>query len=338
MVNRVSVVILIELILFAYIIDIPVIKSFDDPYWYNPEDVVLKDNAYNITDYFALQWWYIDAVFNNNYSINIGILTVGSRGIHGFFSFQINIYKYGEFLDRKVKIVPVRFVDTTQNEPLIKLYGKEIFRGYIDDEERMALDISLDIKDLKTKLKFIGLTKGWKGFTGLGMWGCPLPKASVKGSISINGDTIPVTGIGYQEHAWGIRQLHKSWYWGKFSSKSANVIFSQNMKNRWEEDLFLAVVNSGEINYTSIARGNIIFNHIEYIFDHGRFIPKKSVFQVKEGDIHINVEIEVQSIHFTSLVFLNYWRFHTKVTGTISINGITEEIDDFQIMENFHFL
>ena len=336
--NKLSIIGILGLFfLLANSISVPVIKSYDARYWYNPEDITLEDNVYSVTDYVSLQWWYIDAVFDNNYSIHIGIITVGSKGIHGFFLFRITVYKEGKLLEKKFSFVPVRFVEVSQSDPLIKLFDKEIIRGYIDDEDRMALNVSLEIKGLKADLKLTGLIRGWKGFTGYGMWGCPLPKAHVQGTITVNDETIPVTGRGYQEHGWDIRHLHRSWYWGKFASNHTNVIFSKNMKNRWKEDTFIVVVSSGEENYTSIARENIVFYYTDYEYNHGRFIPTKSVFQVDEDDVHINVEIEVQSIHFTSLIFMNHWRFHTKITGAISVGNTTEKVDDFQIMEILHY-
>jgi hypothetical protein len=334
--DRLSLVMALLIFLLVNVLYVPTIKSNNNPYWYDPRDVELKDNAYNITDYFSLQWWYFDAMFDNDYSIYVGMMTVGSKGIHGFFLFQIDVYKNGELIEKKFRFVPVRFVDASHSEPLIKVLGKEVLRGYVNDEDRMVLDISLDIRGLRADLKFTGITKGWIGFTGLGMWGCPLPKAHVTGNITVEDENIPVNGTGYQEHGWDVRRLHRSWHWGKFTSDSTNVVFSQNMKNRWEEDVFLVVVNAGEENYTSIFRENIKLYHEEYVFNHGRLIPVKSVFEVDQDDIQINVEFEVQSIDFKRLLIFNYWRLHAKVNGTISAGNITEDIDDFQIMDFFH--
>ncbi len=323
--------------IFLITINIPVTESFEQSYSYDPQDFLLEDNIYYLTDYFSLQWWYIDAVFDNNHSIHIGSMTVGSKGKYGFFLFRINLYKDGLLLEKKSKIVPVIFVEFSQDKLLIKLNGKEILNGYIDNNNRMVLDVSLEIRGLEANLKLIGLTKGWKGDTGHGWWSCPLPKAMVNGTITVNNEIIPVNGTGYQEHGWDVQRLHKNWYWGKFTSNNSNVIFSQNMKNKWEEDIFIVVVNYGEENYSSIARENIVFDHQEYTYNHGRLIPIKSNFQINDDDININVEIEVQSIHFSSLIFMNHWRLHTKVTGTITIGNYTENIKDFQIMEIFYF-
>ena len=336
--SRLSLTITLGFVILApHIIALPISQLNHDIYWYNPEDIALEDNVYNVTDYFSLQWWYLDAVFDNNYSIHIGILTLGSRGTTGFFLFRIHIYQDGKLLIGKFKFVPVRCIDISQTEPLLMFNGEEILRGYTDDEERMALNVSLDIQGIKADLTYTALIRGWKGFTGHGMWGCPLPKAHVQGTLSLFGETVPVQGFGYQEHGWDIRHLHRSWYWGKFSNNQTNVIFSQNLKNRWEEDTFIVMVNTGENSYSSIVREHIDFYHTEYRFNHGRFIPVKSVFQVDQDDIHIDVEFKVQSIHFTSLMIMSHWRFHTKINGVVTIGNCTESVDDMQIMEIFHF-
>ncbi|MCX6665949.1 MAG: hypothetical protein NT038_07840 [Euryarchaeota archaeon] len=309
----------------------------NDSFWYNPTDCKLEDNAYNVSRYYSLQWWYLDTNFDNNYSAHIGFLTVGARATHGFFLFQINIYKDGQIFSERIRLVPVRFVEVSINEPVIKLSGKEVFRSYLDDQFRLCTAVLLEIKDIKVNLLFTGLTQGWKGYTGRGMWGCPIPKAEVTGIITLNGKQIPVQGIGYQERGWDVQRLHRSWYWGKFQSKNTNVVFSQNMGALGNEDLFFVMVNIGENNYTSIQRKNIEFIHIKYVANHGRLIPVESGFIVHEKSCDIQVRFVVQSIDFKTLVFMNYWRLHVHVTGTISVDGMTEEIDDIQIMEIFHF-
>jgi hypothetical protein len=305
-----------------------------DPVWYDPEDIGLEDNAYNTTEYFSLQWWYIDAIFDNNYSTHIGIMTIGAKSTYGFFLFQINIYKEGELLEKGFKFLPLRWIDTSQNDSILSFRGQEIVGTYLNDEQ-MVLTLSLELKEVATKLTFTGLVKGWKGHTGQGMYAVPLPRATARGTITIHNEVISVKGTGYQEHGWDARHLHRSWYWGKFGSASANIVFSQNMKNRWEEDIFLVVVNYNT-TYISITRENIRFTHSEFIWNHGRRIPITSCFTVNQEELCINVEFRVQTIEFKTLLFLNYWRFHVHISGTITLEDVAEEIDDLQIMEILH--
>ena len=252
-----------------------------NPFYYSPTEANLLDNAYNTTDYFSLQWWYIDAMFDNNYSIHIGMSTIGARGKYGFFLFQINIYHQGKIIEKKFKIEPLRNIQASTTKPHMILKENTIFQGYINQQGNMKLNITLEIKGIAVNLTFNGTTKGWVGYTGLGMWGCPIPKAIVQGTITILGNETIVQGTGYQEHGWDIRRLHRSWYWGKFITENYNVIFSKNMKNRWEEDVFLVVVNDGEENYTSLFRENISLEHCEYVFDHAHFIPVHSIFRAQ---------------------------------------------------------
>jgi hypothetical protein len=319
------------------VLQIPMVKG-DEPYWYNPSDSTIQDNAFNKTDYFSLQWWYIDAMFTNNYSTHIGILSMSSQGKYGFFILQISVYKEMELVERGYRFVPLQHMQISPDEPILKFQGSELLKSYYDQNNHVCLSLNIGIQTIQVNLTFTGVRKGWKGNTGLGMWGCPLPKADVIGSLRINGNDIAVQGTGYQERGWDVRSFHKSWYWGKFSSASDNIIFSQNMHNRWQEDLFLVMVNTGADKYTSIHRENITFTHMNYRLIHGRFISMVSVFKAHEKTIDINVTLEVKSIDYHRLAILGYWRFHVQVSGTIVVDGVPEVVDEVQIMEICHFL
>jgi hypothetical protein len=200
----------------------------------------------------------------------------------------------------------------------------------------MTIQVTLNLQGIKTNLTLTGLTNGWKGFTGKGMWGCPIPKGTVVGTITLHGETIPVNGTGYQERGWDIQQLHKSWFWGKFSTNHTNIVFSQNMKNTQTEDLFIVMVNIGENNYIGIQREHILFYQTAQTVNHGHLIPTQLTLQIDEDSIHIHVQIQVKSIQYTRFLFTEVWQLQTKITGTISINNQTEPIHDEEIMEEFH--
>jgi predicted secreted hydrolase len=308
----------------------------DASYPYNPGDITLRDNAYNVTSYPRLQWWYLDAMFDNNYSAHIGILTIGSHGTYGIFLFQMQLYKDGQVLEKQMKSTALRNVRVSTETLSIIYGGTETIRGYFRENDTMAVDVNLRINNLTANLSFVGETKGWKGATGHGMWGCPLPKASVSGSITLNDQLIPVNGTGYQEHGWDVRHLHKSWYWGKCSSEHMNLIFSQNMKNKHQEDVFIAVLNTNDDSYTSFARDSIVLSQTNYTWSHGRFIPMTTLVQINQDPIHIDLKFQVQTIDYVSVFGMHYWRFHAKVTGTMTNEVLTDHVDETQIVEIFH--
>ncbi|MEM0466194.1 MAG: hypothetical protein QXX20_01130 [Candidatus Thermoplasmatota archaeon] len=315
---------------------IPAVKS-NDPRWYEPTDITLLDNAYNITSYWSLQWWYFDALFTNNYSIHVGILSIGTQGKTGFFLLRISLYDHATIVARLHRVIPLRMMQFSPAEPRLQLQGKELLSTFYDAENHLCVSLNLSIKTVSANLIFISQIQGWKGYTGHGMWGCPVPRAVVVGTLQWDDTIFMVKGVGYQERGFDVRRFHKSWFWGKFSSTHFSIIFSQNMKNRWCEDFFLVMINRDTLNYTSIHRENIKLTHIQYQYHHGKLIPLESMFEIHEDDIDVAVRFSVQSIDFHMLGMLRYWRFHMLVTGTISIADQQESVNETQIMEYCHF-
>lgn len=311
--------------------------SHDHINFYQPREATIQDNIYNVTAYPSFQWYYLDAMLNDNYSIHIGMVTIGAQSTKGFFLFRINLYKDSEIIEAKHKLVPLKQLTFSQEEPSILLGNEHILVGSINNQGQLVTNVSMIIDSVQVDLSYIGETQGWIGYTGKGFWGCPLPKAQVVGTITRDDETIQVTGVGYQEHGWNIHRLHRKWYWGKFSTNSTNVIFSQNMKNRWQEDLFLVMVNHEHNNFTSIKRENIELTHETFKVSHGRYLPISSRLIIDQEPIHIDAEIIIDHIHFTTLIFMSHWRFHAKIMGAVTIGESTETLDDYQIMEVFTF-
>ncbi len=305
---------------------------------YIPQDINLIDLGYNRTNTIAVQWWYFDAILSHNYSVVIGLFHLGFKNKIGFYFFRINMYQNGTFLGRNIQFIPLKQITYQIDPPVFTYKNKTIYDAKYDHEGKIIVNLSIEMKEFHINLSFIEGTKGWKGFTGRGWWACPLPKAIVSGTIYVNNRSIAVTGVGYHEHAWMVQSTHRNWKWGKFSSKSTNIIFSKNMKNNFEEDIFLAVVNIGENFYVGIHRNNIKYYHTKYIFDHGKLIPIESKFLIKQDNISVNVTFRSESVHYTSLILLKYWRFHMIVNGTITIDDKPEEIDDKEIMEYLYIL
>jgi hypothetical protein len=67
-------------------------------------------------------------------------------------------------------------------------------------------------------------------------------------------------------------------------------------------------------------------------------VPYSFIFQVDKEDIQVYVNMEVIDIHHERFAGItNYWRFHIKCNGLITIDSQTEIIDEIQIAEFFRF-
>jgi hypothetical protein len=134
-------------------------------------------------------------------------------------------------------------------------YAADITMGEntIEVHEGNLYEIKGKTKSLEWNLRFSPETHGIKSFAEMGLvpldlerasWLIEMPKARVRGTIKINGETIDIDGSGYCDSNWGAPiPLLVSFNWGQYSDESTNIIFMeiQNLQigrkkiGRWGE-------------------------------------------------------------------------------------------------------
>ena len=312
---------------------------------YVPVDIDLKDAAFHKSyDRILEEWWYFDAIFDNGYSIVLSIVII-SKNIQGICSFGMVIYNNTQIESRVEKKVHFKEFNASEEFPFIEVSGKQFIRL---DRERYnktgdwVYNISFEIDNQKANLQFTGVTKGYKGETLRGWYGPVLPKATVNGTIILNGDKIDVSGLGYHEHGWEISLLiwEWGWCWGKIVSDSYNLMWAKMMNTRWWEQTRVAVFSQDHSSYININLENFKFKATKYIFDHGRLIPTKFVLNIADPDnsIYVNATMEAINTHHYGKFMIHYWRYHLKINGEITYCSTTEKINDqIQIIELMRF-
>jgi hypothetical protein len=169
-------------------------------------------------------------------------------------------------------------------------------------------------------------------------WGVIQPKAQVSGTLFYNNYLVYVNGTGYQEHGWdGTAPFVKGWFWGKFVSKTLSVIWTNIIKNPWEEYVLL-VVNQNLGNYTSIPSQRIKITFDNYTLDPIWKLPTSFHFNINDEKLHMDITVKTLYItHQTSIGLFNYWRYHVHVIGSITYYTISEQINNVQIMDYTRF-
>jgi hypothetical protein len=303
------------------------------------EDITFHDSFYKGPDFFhPSEWWYFDAVFENNYSVefDIGLFATKSAG---FVAPILNIYHNGEMVKREINVLPLSKFSASEEHPLIFLEGKQIMDGYISASGSWIFNITLDLGDYGVDLQFEGVTKGWKSkILNMWEWGVILPKAIVRGTLYLHNETVPVIGTGYMEHAWaGKIPFVWGWYWGKFVSKTFNIIWTDVIKNECNKNIML-VFNQDNGGYYNIQVDDIQFLMLNYTNNDGWKIPTSFHFKVEDEIIKADIQVETLTLdHQISFGLFNYWRYHVLVAGTITYNGTTEYMDNVQIMDLTRF-
>ena len=328
-------------------IELQFLKAID----INPSD----DSDHGNINFLDIEWWYFDAVFDNNYSIHFGVRTYHIKKM-GIVQLRINIYHYGKSIVEKKKVLLFSRFKTDNIYPEI----------YIDDEKIVSFDkinfnkngnwsyhIKTEIEGVKVDLNFSGLTKGWKIETQKSCWAVPLPKASVSGNICFNDKIIDVKGLGYHDHNWNYSPItamnNFGWYWGRITADSLNITWAKTMENIDKYDLISILnidkINSGDnVGYYNIDPNNIVFKQSNFIKDHRCNIPTDFYLEINKFDLNKNLPIEVDidmnmfDIQYTRIFTINYWRYHVKANGTIRLGDTIETLKDKpQIIEYLRF-
>jgi hypothetical protein len=320
------------------------------------ENIVPKDDAFhgniNLID---VEWWYFDAVFNDDYSIHVGLRIYHLKN-SGYIETRINIYKKGKIEVEAKKRVLLSNFNTSTSFPYIEVNNKPIVEfdnKYYNKTGKWKYKVSLKIDDNEVNLNFLGTTKGWKMETSETSWTVALPKAKVTGEVIIREKKIIVNGIGYHDHNWGYSATtmftNIGWYWGRITGEAVNITWAKTMINPKKGDL-LTIINQDVNNlknqngYYNIHPKNIFFSYDNFIKNKRQMIPTKFYFKIKdsksEGKIPINVNLQMNTIFLQhSRIFTaHYWRYHVNAFGEISIGSYSEILDGKpQIMEFLSF-
>ena len=304
-----------------------------------PENITIKDDALHQPDKLChMETWYFNAVFGNNFSmaIVVSVLQVGSRGslLAGLY-----LYRDSELKVYTRKVCLSEHFHASQEEPFIKMRDEQILRGRIDNTTGSWIyDVSLKNDNCGVNLQFTKTAEGWKGHHFLGWW-LVIPRLHVQGTITLDGKTINVTGNGYHDH--NIYPIYapfttKGYHFARLGGNSLCITWAVVTKNRFSEGM-IAILNQGKMNYLKIGSNGINFTVEESMYDRGELIPKIFSLKINNDRLQVNVTMETLAVHCIRYPTIKYWRYHLRVSGTITLGSFTEKIDSVEISELMRF-
>jgi len=314
----------------------------------NTQDIKPSDDAFHGSPKrVAAEWWYFDAIFDNNYSTHIGFMTFSRKKI-GIVSPKLEFYKSGELVNNNSRRYSFKNFETSKQVPFVKLFNNpliEFDKDKYKSNGEWIYRVKTKIEDNAANLIFTGITQGWKIETDFESWTVAQPMASVEGEIIVNGKRMKVDGIGYHDHNWNYSLLTLmnygiGWYWGKIRSKSFNLTWANIIKSSKRSEI-LAILNEDRNGYFNIDPKDIHLTIEEFTRIRGRKTPTIFTLQIEEkikkNPIKIDIKMESESIHFGKSRFAPYWRYHINTTGSISLGNKKEQVNKTQIMEYLSF-
>ena len=320
-----------------------------DGFWdfsFSPEDIELKDDAFHRADSSNLshftEWWYFDATFDNGYSaqMTFRVMSVLDQDI-AIFS-RLDLYKDTALISHKQHMHLLEDFYASTDVPYVLLNGNEMINGYINRfTGAWTYDISFDMGDTSADLHFVGCTKGYKGSTPGGKWAVILPRADVTGKLFIDGDEIKVKGVGYHDHNWEVTAeaaLNFGWYWGKINSDTYTIVWADILATwYWGRPLLVISENNG--GYQNVERDDIQFTVGDIRLTNWMIVPHSFSIAVQTENVSLDVQMQALDVHYDPILssIMNYWRYHMKCTGSITVGSQTEIIDDIIIAEFLRF-
>ncbi len=308
------------------------------------EKISPKDDAFHGSPRrVSAEWWYFDGVLSNNYSFHIGIRTF-SRNKRGRVLILYELYEKENIIFEKKKRFSMKYFDSSKEYPFVRIQNQTLLDFDVDKYKSSGdwnYHITIKIDDCAADLYFTTITQGFKIETKKESWTVASPKASIKGLIEYDGNTLAADGFGYHDHNWNYTPLSvltygKGWYWGKIRSQSFTITWANVLKRSGFQDLH-AILNVDHNGFYDITQEKIIFEPKTYIRYKQRKIPSQIRLSFKETikgtPINVDVTMDVKHIHFTKVLLASYWRYQVHINGSISLNDKIEYIDEIQIME-----
>ena len=311
----------------------------------NVQDIELKDDAFHGTrNYFSVEWWYFDAILNDDYDLHAGFKVFSIRNF-GVVWPIIEIYKGRELIVKNLKPYFLKDFSASLIYPSVKVVEKSIIEFDMDEFNNTGIwkyNISINMKNNGVNLTFIGTTKGWK-YTILERegWAVALPKADVFGTITVDGKIINVTGIGYHDHNWNYTINTKirewGWYWVRLAGQNYSLISAWFLKSPFDFDN-LVVLNKNFDSYTEINPREINLSFLNHITLNGVLIPSQIRIFLNNISVKVDVIMNASSIHFVGSPRFYYCRYFVNVTGFISKDDDIEHfVDSIQMFEVMKF-
>lgn len=309
------------------------------------QDIELKDDAFHgYNDYFSIEWWYFDAILNDDYDLHAGFKVFSIKSI-GVVWPIFEIYKGRELIVKILKPYPLKDLSASLIYPSVKVAGKSIIEFDINEyynTGKWKYNISINMKNHAINLTFVGITKGWKYMImDREGWAVALPKADVFGTITIDGKIINVTGRGYHDHNWNYTIKTKArewgWYWVRLTGNMYSLISAWFLKSPFDFDN-LVVLNKDYGDYIEINPKDIKLFFLNNISKNGAIIPSQFRIIISNFSVKVDVLMNATSIHFVGSPRFFYCRYFVNVTGFISKDDDVEHfVDSLQMFEFMKF-
>ncbi|MGW3134936.1 lipocalin-like domain-containing protein [Streptomyces sp. NPDC001139] len=295
----------------------------------------------------TFEWWYCDVHLEDGSTLTVEFHTKPpfvspSSPLTPFVLLSLTRAD-GSRIDKTCTTAPEEFSASTHGCDVT--IGTNTFKGGTD-----GYTIHVAIENVAVDIALTAQVPSWRPATGHAFFGedeaqyiawLPVvPRAAATVSLTVNGETRQLTGVGYHDHNWGNtspRKVLDHWYWGKARLGDYTVVTLMFVSHETYGKAALPAVlvaKSGRIVCSAVGADNVAFEADETAVNDQSGVPvaKRLTFRVEADDSTYKVTFR----HRTDGFMLDFGRagaYHrflgdvtlerSHVNGTETVSGQT---------------
>ena len=296
------------------------------------------------------EWWYFDGHLDD------GRTFVGTFHVPSFVSNSpaATFTLYSPDWEREDYMISLGPYDVFASTNDLHI---ETSAGFVRMKDQDTYHVCWDIKGIRAEFTLTREAPGWRPHDDDGdvntdqrdfFWVVHQGRNRVSGTITQNGETTYVTGVGYADHNWGTRPLNKitrRWIWGRIVSDDYTIIYADvdhYDPNTVSRPLYVAKGDEmilGTGSPTIRQRDLITHPAIK------RFYPGKVDVSYLSKDVSVDIRITktglIEDIDLLSIAGYKgvthwlirnlvarpaYFRIMAEYEGAVTVNGSTDVI------------
>jgi len=333
----------------------PLTLTSADPAAYQLNDI--DDARHEFQDGENYEWWYMDASFENGYSLVISWHFTDAKVSGILMPIRVIQFSIYDPQGKKIAATPVFVADncTASKTSCDVTMGNNHLKGSYPRYDVEFLD-----GNIGCKLTFENLTQGFRnppdGITYFSRgpdrymgWVVAQPKARVTGILIVDGKEIPVNGVGYHDHNWGntmLDDIYSYWHWGRIMGGDYTFIYSVGESSKITGNKPVTVLVTFKGHDLVDLSGELTADYSDLAQDKltGINYPKTMVMSVKSPNVTGTVTNRVKELVESQLLpgmkegaGNGYLRFLSDCDIKLDVKGEKIEADAPLIHELIHF-
>jgi hypothetical protein len=252
------------------------------------------------------EWWYFDAHLESGHTVVVFFHASNPNpGQEGKIGIEFVLLRPDGQRIQKFIAYPRSKFTAARDRPEVTI-GANTIRVRQQDGELPVYEVNVNEENIGCHLSYTPEVNGWKPGTGLSHfgtlgffgWVIPFARASVEGTITDGGVTIPVSGIGYHDHNWlnfPFQTIINHWMWGRIYSNRFTIVYAYIQCNEKVDHHTVKVLMLAKGREVILSTGEFDFLADDFQYNPKAKYPFPRKITIQAPDV-LNATLKVKEV------------------------------------------